>query len=51
MKLESDSPDSRAAKIISNETKLEPISWERNIGNPLFNFCVGVWVGGRRKKI
>ena len=34
-------------KIISNDTKLEPISWELNYENPLFNFCVGVWVGGQ----
>ena len=27
-------------------TKLEPISWELNVDNPLFTFGVGVWVGG-----
>ena len=32
--------------MIYNDTKLEPISWELNLENPLFNFCVGVWVGG-----
>ena len=37
----------RALKIISNDTKLEPISWELNYENPLFNFCVGVWVRGQ----
>ena len=41
-------PDYRASKIISNDTKLEPISWELNLKSLLFNFCVGVWVGGHR---
>ena len=36
----------RASKIISNDTKLEEIPWELDVENPLFNFCVGVWVGG-----
>ena len=36
------SSDCRASKIIYNDTKLEPISWELNLKNPLFNFCVGV---------
>lgn len=36
----------RASKIISYDAKLEPISWNLNIVNPLLNFCVGVWVGG-----
>ena len=40
------SSDCRASKIIWNDTKLEPISWEQNAGNPLFIVCVGVWVGG-----
>ena len=34
-------------KIISNDTKLEPISWELNYGNPLLNFRVGVWAWGQ----
>ena len=38
--------DCRASKIISNDTKLEEIPWELDVENPLFNFCVGVWVGG-----
>ena len=38
--------DRRASKIISNDTKLEPISWELVFGNPIFNFCEGVGVGG-----
>ena len=29
-----------------NDTELEPIFWELNLSNTLFNFCVGVWVGG-----
>ena len=40
------SSDGRASKIIWNHTKLEPISWELNAGNPLLIICVGVWVGG-----
>ena len=40
------SSDCRASKIIWNDTKPEPISWELNIENPIFNFCLGVWVGG-----
>ena len=35
-----------ASKIIWNETKLEAIPWELDVENPLFNFCVGVWIGG-----
>ena len=38
--------DCRASKIIANDTKPEPISLELNIENRIFNFCVGVWVGG-----
>ena len=40
------SSDCRAWKLISNDFKLEPISWELNLKNQLFNFCVGFWVGG-----
>ena len=40
------SSDCRASKIIFNDSKLEPISWELNVGNQLLNFCVGVGVGG-----
>ena len=36
------SSDCRASKIISNDTKLEPISWEFDIENPFFDFCVGL---------
>ena len=36
----------RASKIIYNDIKLDPISWELNLINPLFNFCLTVWVGG-----
>ena len=39
------SSDWRASKIIRNDIKLEPISWELNLKKP-FKFCVGVWVGG-----
>ena len=43
MKLESEnSSDCRASKIIFNDTQLEPISWELNVGNQLLNFCVFV---------
>ena len=28
----------------------EPISWEQNIRNQLFNFCVGVGVGGHDQR-
>ena len=38
--------DCRASKIIRNDIKLEPISWKMIFGNPIFNFCVGVGVGG-----
>ena len=38
--------DYRASKIIWNDTKPEPISWDMNIDNLIFNVCVGVWVGG-----
>ena len=34
-------------KIISNEINLDPISWELNTENQLFNVCVGVWVSGQ----
>ena len=40
------SSDCRASKTFSNDTKLETIPWELDIENPLFNLCVGVWVGG-----
>ena len=40
------SSNCRAPKIICSNTILEPISWEMNSKNPLFDFCVGVWVGG-----
>ena len=36
----------RASKILLTDTKLESISWELKNKNPLFHFCVGVWVGG-----
>ena len=36
----------RALKIISNDTLLESVPWELNIENTIFNFCIGVWVGG-----
>ena len=42
------SSDCRASKIIYNDIKLEPISWELNLKNRLFNFCAGVCVGGHR---
>ena len=41
------SSDCGASKNISNDTQLEPISWELNVGNQCFNFCVGVGVGGQ----
>ena len=37
--------DCRAFRIIWNDTKLGPISWQLNIENTLFSICVGVWVG------
>ena len=40
------SSSSSTSKIISNDTKLVPISRESNVDNPLLNNCVGVWVGG-----
>ena len=42
--------DCRAAKIISNDTKLETISWELNAANPIFIVCVGVRVGGHPRE-
>ena len=39
------SSDCSASKIISNDTRPEPISWF-DIENSIFNFCVGVWVVG-----
>ena len=39
------SSDCRASKIIWNDTKVEPISWEPKRENLISNFCVGVWVG------
>ena len=41
------SSDCRALKIITNDTKLEPISWELNLKNSCFFICVGVWVRGQ----
>ena len=35
-----------ASKIIKNDTEFEPISWQLDIENSIFNFCVDVWVGG-----
>ena len=43
------SSDCRTSKIIQNDTELEPISWEPNRKNSLFNSCVGVWVGGHAR--
>ena len=40
--------DWRASKIIRNDSKLETIPRENNIENPVFDFCVGVWVGGQK---
>ena len=46
--MDRNSSDSRASKIIQNDTKLETISRELKIlQNPLFNICVGVWVRGQ----
>ena len=42
--------DCRASKIIWNDTNAEQISWEINIENSIFIFCVGVWVGGYPRK-
>ena len=36
--------DSRDSKIIKNETKLEPISWELNVKNRFLNLCMGVLI-------
>ena len=47
LNLNLNSLDCKASKIISNDTPLEPISWELNVGNQCFNFCVGVGVGGQ----
>ena len=38
--------DCRASKDISIDTKPEPTSWELDIENLIFNFCVGVLVRG-----
>ena len=46
IRIESES-DCRASEIMLNDTKLEPISWELKIGNPISNVCLGVWVCGR----
>ena len=46
LNLNLNSSDCRTRKIISNDIKLEAIPWELDIENQLFNFCVGVWVGG-----
>ena len=40
------SSNCRAPKIIFNDTEFEPVSWELRIENSLFNFRVGVGVGG-----
>ena len=42
------SSECRTWKIISIDTKLEPISWKLKIENPFLNFSVGVGVGGHR---
>ena len=42
--------DCGAFKIIKNGTKLGLIPWKLNAENPLFYFCVGVWVGGQDPK-
>ena len=31
---------------MSNDTKLKAISWEFDIENLFFDFCVAVWEGG-----
>ena len=36
----------RAPEIIFNDTELEPVSWGPRVVNTLFNFSVGVGVGG-----
>ena len=41
------SSDCGVSKIIKNDTKLEAVPWEPDVENPLFNFCVGVWVRGQ----
>jgi len=38
------SSNCRASKIISNDAKLAPMSWQLSIENLLSYFCVGVWV-------
>ena len=35
--------------VISNDTKPKPIPWELSIKNLIFNFFVGVWVGGHSR--
>ena len=42
--------DCRASKIIWNDTKVDPISWEPSEENPL-KFCVGISVGGHPHEI
>ena len=49
-KLNLNSSDFRASKIIRNDTKVEPIFWEPKRENPLNEFCVGVRVGGHPLK-
>ena len=44
-KLESEELRLQSFKIISNDMKLEPISWDLKFKNPFLKFCVGVWVG------
>ena len=39
------SSDCRSLNIFFNDIKLEPIFWELNLKNQLFNVCVSVWVG------
>ena len=44
------SSDCRTSKVIWNDSKLEPISWDLILNGHIFNPCVGVWVGKRRPK-
>ena len=45
------SSDCRASKIIKNDTKFEPISWELSSENSLLNLCVGESVGGKSREV
>ena len=47
MKCES---DCSVSKIILNDTSNESSAWEPNKENLIFNFCVGVWVGGHPRQ-